>query len=227
MSVPSWQRCSERYSGRSSERPCSADIDRRPQTVDHRPETGDSRGTSTAAFASPSKTSTCKHQKVDASVSAGCLQEASRSMKGWKVQPVALVVANTFVRAHHRHAVPVVGHLFSLGLFDPDWCLHGAVIVGRPVARALDDGTTAEVTRLVTYGTPNACSKLYGAAQREAVARGYRRVVTYTRSDESGASPAAANFRRVALVRGRQWDTPSRPRQLRDVADRWRWEWTP
>lgn len=141
------------------------------------------------------------------------------------VQPIQLSVANTLVKAHHRHSPPVVGHLFSLGLFDDDgFCLHGAAIIGRPVARHLDDGKTVEVTRVVTYGTRNACSMLYGAACREARRRGYERVITYTRADETGASVKAANFVAVATTKGRQWDTPSRPRAARPTADRIRWE---
>lgn len=61
--------------------------------------------------------------------------------------------ANAYVHAWHRHAQPVVGHLFSLGLFDQDFTLHGTITVGRPVARHLDDKHTVEITRLTTDGT--------------------------------------------------------------------------
>ena len=46
MSAPIWQRSSERYSARFSARPIGADkdIDRRPQTGDHRQETGEVYG---------------------------------------------------------------------------------------------------------------------------------------------------------------------------------------
>ena len=140
------------------------------------------------------------------------------------VQPVSLATANTFVHAWHRHSRPVVGHLFSLGLFGDDLALHGVAIVGRPVARALDDGATVEITRLATDGTRNACSALYGAACREARSRGFRRVITYTLASETGASLKAAGFIMTGRVRGRQWDTPRRPRKLRDTPDRNRWE---
>lgn len=140
------------------------------------------------------------------------------------VHPITLGAANGLVALHHRHAGPVVGHLYSLGLFGDDWEALGAVIVGRPVARALDDGTTVEVTRLVTLGARNACSALYGAACREARSRGYQRVVTYTRADEPGTSLRASGFVAVASVRGRSWDVPSRPRRRRPVTDRVRWQ---
>lgn len=141
-------------------------------------------------------------------------------------QPIELATANTFVRAWHRHSKPVVGHLYSLGLFDDDLTLHGVVIVGRPVARALDDGGTVEVTRLATDGTRNGCSRLYAAACREARTRGYRRVVTYILASETGASVKAAGFHRAGDVRGKQWTTPSRPRAHRPSPDRVRWERT-
>ena len=141
------------------------------------------------------------------------------------IQPVSLATAQTFVRHYHRHAPkPPIGHLYSLGAFSEDLALHGVAIIGRPVARGLDDGRTVEVTRLATDGQRNACSQLYAAACREARRRGYPRVVTYTRADETGASVRAAGFTRAAVVRGRQWDTPTRRRATRPVVDRVRWE---
>ena len=54
-------------------------------------------------------------------------------------------------------------------------------IVGRPCSRVLDDGWTAEVTRLCALPeTRNACSMLYAAYWRAARALGYRKLVTYT-----------------------------------------------
>lgn len=140
-----------------------------------------------------------------------------------RVQRIDLGTANSYVNAWHRHSRPVVGHLLSLGLFGDDLTLHGVAIVGRPVARHLDDGHTVEVTRLATDGTRNACSMLYSAAAREARRRGYLRVITYTLASEAGASVRAAGFHREADVRGRQWDTPSRRRGHRATPDRVRW----
>ena len=140
------------------------------------------------------------------------------------IEPIALSLANSFVAAWHRHSRPVVGHLWSLGLWADVLDLRGVAIVGRPVARALDDGMTVEITRLATDGTRNACSALYGACCREARRRGYRRVVTYTLATESGASLRASGFRPSAHVKGRQWDTPARRRFHRPTPDRIRWE---
>ncbi len=107
--------------------------------------------------------------------------------------PVTLKKANEFVASLHRHNKPVAGHKFSIGLSN-DGVLCGVVIVGRPVARKLDDGMSAEITRLCTDGSKNACSMLYGAARKAAKAMGYSVIYTYTLPEESGASLKAAGF---------------------------------
>lgn len=126
--------------------------------------------------------------------------------------PGSLDDANAFVRLHHRHHEPVVGHKFSLAAVDVDNTIHGFVIVGRPVARARDDGLTLEVTRLVTDGYPNACSFLYGAAWRATRALGYVRLGTYILDTESGVSLIAAGWTLIGQRGGGSWTTPSRPR---------------
>lgn len=70
--------------------------------------------------------------------------------------PMTLKEANAYVEQYHRHHGPVVGHKFSIGLSDGEKIV-GVAIVGRPVARHLDDGWTLEVNRLCTDGTRNAC----------------------------------------------------------------------
>jgi hypothetical protein len=125
--------------------------------------------------------------------------------------PLDLDEANAFVAQHHRHHKPVVGHKFSLGAVLGD-NIVGVAIVGRPVARGRDDGTTLEVTRLCTDGTRNACSFLYGAAARAAFALGFKRIGTYILASENGASLSAAGWRQIGEVRGRSWSCQSRPR---------------
>lgn len=143
------------------------------------------------------------------------------------ITPISLEEANAFVAQHHRHRGPVVGCKFCIAvaadLAFPE--VVGVVIVGRPVARAMDDGWTLEVNRLCTDGTRNACSMLYGASWRAARALGYTKLITYTLASEPGASLRAAGWRVVGEVRGRSWSTPSRPRV--DTAphqDKLRWE---
>jgi len=127
------------------------------------------------------------------------------------VERVELAEANAFVARHHRHHKPVIGHLFSLGC-SLDGKIVGVAIIGRPVARGRDDGVTAEVTRLCTDGTRNACSFLYGAAARASFALGFKRVGTYILASEPGTSLTAAGWRQIGEVRGRSWSAPSRPR---------------
>lgn len=128
------------------------------------------------------------------------------------IRPIGLTDANSFVERNHRHHGSVIGHKYSLCAIDADGALVGVCIVGRPVARALDDGASLEVTRLASDGTPNVCSALYAAAAREARRRGARRIITYTLVTESGISLRAAGWERILRVRGRGWSCPSRPR---------------
>lgn len=111
--------------------------------------------------------------------------------------PITFRAARAFVSEHHRHNKPPRGHKFSIGVCDADGTLRGVAMVGRPVARHFDDGLTAEVNRTCTDGCPNANSALYGAAWRIASAMGYRRLVTYTQANESGASLTAAGWVKV------------------------------
>lgn len=91
--------------------------------------------------------------------------------------------------------------------------LHGVSIVGRPVSRHLDNGLTAEVTRLCTDGLSNACSFLYSACARIAREMGYEKIITYILASENGASLRASGWQAVEGLRGGgNWNVPSRPR---------------
>lgn len=128
-----------------------------------------------------------------------------------EVVPLDLASANEFVRLHHRHHRPVVGHKFSIGAVR-NGDIVGVAIIGRPVARMRDDGWTLEVTRLATDGSRNVCSFLYGAAAKATFALGYRRIGTYILASEPGTSLNAAGWRTVGEVKGRSWSCVSRPR---------------
>lgn len=134
-------------------------------------------------------------------------------MKRFDLRPVTLREANAFVARHHRHHKPARGCRFSIALIEGD-ALAGVAIVGRPVAPGCDPVFTAEVTRLCTDGTKDACSALYGAAARAAKALGYHRIQTYILASEPGISLIAAGWRPDKAVRGRQWNHSSE-RQLR------------
>ena len=134
--------------------------------------------------------------------------QSSQPLARQQLVPLTLQDARIFVGAHHRHSLPPRGHLFSIGLAH-DGELIGCVIASRPVARALDDGRTVELTRLTTLGSPNACSQLYGAACRAASALGYQRCITYTLDGETGTSLRASGFAIDGLatraMRARPW----------------------
>lgn len=126
--------------------------------------------------------------------------------------PVSFREACDFVAIHHRHNKPPIGHKFSIGV-EKGGRVVGVAMVGRPVARMLDDGLTLEVNRTATDGTEHVNSMLYGAAWRASKAMGYRKLITYTQHEESGASLRAAGWRVIAQRPPRPgWSRPSRPR---------------
>ena len=127
-----------------------------------------------------------------------------------EIVPITLAEANAFVERHHRHHKPTTGHKFSIGVTDGDKIV-GVAIVGRPVARYLDDGLTMEVTRCCTDGTRNACSILYATAWRAARAMGYKKLVTYILESENGASVRAAGWKCIGQEGGLRWTGKRRP----------------
>ncbi len=124
---------------------------------------------------------------------------------------MTLKEACRYVGRVHRHHKPPQGGLFAIGAARGDQVV-GCVIVGRPLARMLVDGYTAEVTRLATDGTKNACSMLYAAAWRACRAMGYRRLVTYILDSESGVSLVASGWKCVGEAGGGKWARRDRPR---------------
>lgn len=92
------------------------------------------------------------------------------------VRWISIRDAKRFVAAEHRHHRPDKGGIVALGCFAGRE-LVGVAVIGRPKARMLDDGSTAEVTRVavarrreedgIERGTPDACSMLYGRARND------------------------------------------------------------
>lgn len=128
------------------------------------------------------------------------------------VVPVTLAEANEFVSRHHRTHKPVPGCKFCIAVADQSGEVRGVAIVGRPIARMLDDGWTLEVNRTCTDGAKNANSMLYGAAWRAAKALGYRKLITYILPEEGGASLRAVGWKCLGERGGGSWSVPSRPR---------------
>lgn len=129
-----------------------------------------------------------------------------------KAIPLGWREAVAFVNGTHRHHKSPQGWRFGIGAVKSGE-LVGVVMVGRPVSRMLDDGVTAEVIRLATDGTRNACSFLYGAARRAAFEMGYQRVITYILESESGGSLKASGWQFVRVAGGGSWSRPSRKRE--------------
>ena len=140
-----------------------------------------------------------------------------------RVVPLNLTEANLLVALWHRHHTPAVGHRFSLGAIDDSGVAHGAVIVGRPVSQHSGSAhEVAEVTRLVTDGTRNACSLLYAAAARSSRHMGYTRIQTFILAAEPGTSLKASGWVSEGPAGGNPWGhRPGRQSQSLGVKERW------
>ena len=142
------------------------------------------------------------------------------------VQPLTQREAFAFIERHHRHHRPPVGAIFCIAVSDGE-TVRGVATVGRPVARGLQDGWTAEVNRCATDGAKNACSMLYGACWRAARALGYRRLVTYTLPEEGGGSLRGAGWKCLGDTGGGRWSRKTRARvDLHPLQVKMRWERT-
>ena len=128
------------------------------------------------------------------------------------VVPLTLKCANDFVIQNNRDDGKVKGFKYSIGAVDEKAELRGVAITGRPVSRYLDNGTTAEITRLCTDGFKNACSFLYAACARIAKEMGYTKIITYILITENGASLKAAGWSEQGVCGGGNWNVKSRPR---------------
>jgi len=162
-----------------------------------------------------------------------------------RIVPLTLKQANDLVASLHRHHKPALSHRFSIGveetvkcpecygwdnIIDPacekcsgsGWAsrITGAAIIGRPVARGCDPYNVAEVTRLVTDGTKNACSILYAAAARIAREMGFTKIQTYILEDEPGTSLLAAAWSFESKTAGGDWNVGAQKRTGRGIGPR-------
>lgn len=128
--------------------------------------------------------------------------------------PIELKDAQNYINRYHRHHQAAHRDKFRIAAMEKGEVV-GVIQVGRPVSRALDDGKTIEVLRLCTNGEKNVCSFLYSRAARIAKEMGYRKIITYILESENGTSLKASGWECEADgVGGRNWDTPSRPREV-------------
>lgn len=146
--------------------------------------------------------------------------------------PLSLREANDFVEQYHRHNGRTTrdGGKFAIGAGTENG-LAGVAIVGRPLARLLNDGYTAEVLRLCVQPEQpkNVCSMLYSACWRAWRAMGGRKLVTYTLQTESGASLRGAGWKIVGEVKGGAWHRENRAREWQPIygQKKFRWEAKP
>lgn len=145
-----------------------------------------------------------------------------------RIEELDIASARQFCDRIHEHHEPPLSGLFALAAWEGLLCV-GVAIVGRPVARKFDNGSIAEVTRTATDGVRGACSLLVRAAGREALARGYRRIVSYTLLGETGACYRAARWRPTGITNNPNgWQSrPGRDDDGRQKGAKIRWEWGP
>jgi hypothetical protein len=120
------------------------------------------------------------------------------------ILPISFATAKEYITNFHRHHKAPQGHKFSIGCYDNNR-LCGVASVGRPVNRHMDDKLTAEIIRVCSDGTPNVCSKLYGACIQTSKGMGYRRVITYILESEHGSSVRASNMKFSHVTQGGKW----------------------
>ena len=143
------------------------------------------------------------------------------------VIPISGHEANDFIKNFHRHNKPVRGQRFSIGASTDK--LVGVAIVGRPIARLLQDGLTAEITRVGVVDTApkGTCSFLYGRCWRIWQQMGGKRMVTYTLQEESGASLRGAGWKIMWENKGGGWDREKRKRDWQPIYGQLKFRWEP
>jgi hypothetical protein len=146
-----------------------------------------------------------------------------------RIVPMSIAEANAYVEQFHRHNKPVGPRAkFALGVSDGDQ-LVGVAIVGRPVARLLQDGYTAEVLRTCCRepAPKGANSCLYAACWRAWRAMGGTKLITYTLASESGVSLAGAGWAVVAECKGSKtgWSRDGRERDWQPIYGQQKLRW--
>jgi len=142
--------------------------------------------------------------------------------------PIKLREANDFVEQYHRHNKRTQrdGGRFAIGATTGEEMV-GVAIVGRPLARLLDDGYTAEVTRccVLDDAPKGSCSFLYGRCWRIWQQMGGTRMVTYTLETESGSSLKGAGWKIVGKTKGGGWNREGRERDWQPIYGQLKFRW--
>lgn len=129
-------------------------------------------------------------------------REKRRRSPGIRVTQIGYRAATRFLAARFT-AAPPAGHRFALAAISPAGALTGVAIIGRPRDAALDDGVTAQITRLAV-DAPAAQPPLIKAAWRTARRMGYQRLICDVPADDDAASIElrAADMRPLATEPG-------------------------
>lgn len=135
-----------------------------------------------------------------------------------RVVPCSLRKANDFVECFHRHNLRTSrdGGKFAVAV-AAESSIVGVAIVGNPLSATLMDGFTAEVLAgLRPPDAPRNCnSLLYGACRRIWFEMGGVKIVTYTLTEESGASLRGAGWTLAAEIKGHDTATWGKQDHLR------------
>lgn len=128
-----------------------------------------------------------------------------------EIRAIRRAVHRAAVAMWHSHHKPTVGETFALGAFVDDKIV-AAGVMGIPVAPALQDDRTWEVSRLAVGpdAPPYTASRLLGACGRVMTEAGITRQISYTRVDEPGTCYRAAGWTPVAYVKPGQHLTGNR-----------------
>lgn len=136
-----------------------------------------------------------------------------------KISQISFSAAAIYCNSFHSHLKAPRGYKFALALTEKN-TTHAIVICGRPVNRNFDSDVI-EVTRVISITRKkNSCSMLLAAARRLAKAKGFKKIISYTRADEQGTIYKADNWKQVAKIKGRQWHG----RKKHEIIDKYRWE---
>ena len=135
-----------------------------------------------------------------------------------RVVPCSLRKGNDFVEAYHRHSIRTSrdGGKWAIAASCGS-AVVAAAIVGNPLSATLMDGFTAEVLRVcVLPEAPRNCnSLLYGACRRIWFEMGGALILTYTLTEESGASLRGAGWVMAAEIKGHDTKTWGKQDHLR------------
>lgn len=154
-----------------------------------------------------------------------------------RVRPITLRAANDFVQEHHRHngRTSRDGGKFAIACEYGD-VLVGVAIVGNPLSATYMNkekyGYVAEVLRTCTCpaAPKGAVSFLYGACTRICRDMGFDLLVSYTLTDESGASLRGAGWQNAATTKPvapgwRKTDHLSKTREYQEVMGKIKNRW--